>query len=176
MRIIAGDWKGAKLFPVQSNRTRPTTDYLKEVMFSVLFDVEGARVLDLFAGSGALGLEALSRGAAQATFVDMDERAITAIWRNVDKLDCRPRCTVHRKKASSFLAADECTYDLIIMDPPYDRKLVNRTLEQALGRLAAGGRMVVEHGANEPLDECWRATYSKRFGDSQLSIITLEEQ
>ena len=177
MRIIAGDWKGAKLFMAQNNRTRPTTDFLKEVMFSVLYDVEGLQVLDLYAGSGQLALEALSRGAAHATLVDADEKATVAMWRNVDKLQCREQASVHRKKASSFLAACEQQYDLILLDPPYERKQVNKTLAQIMehGRLAPGGRIVVEHSPREPLEPGWHITYQKQYGESMLSIVTLEE-
>ncbi|MCD4828755.1 MAG: 16S rRNA (guanine(966)-N(2))-methyltransferase RsmD [Candidatus Cloacimonetes bacterium] len=178
MRIIAGEWKGAKLFSVQNKRTRPTTDYLKEVIFSVLYDVAEAQVLDLFAGSGGLGLEALSRGARHVTFVDIDEKALTSIHRSIDKIRCSEQCSLFRKKASAFLAANEHTYDLILMDPPYDRRLVNKTLRQVFehGRLAPGGRLLVEHAAAELLDERWAPVYQKRFGDSVISIIKLEEK
>ncbi len=171
MRIIAGEWKGYKLFMVDAPNTRPTTDFLKEVMFSVLFDCTGLRVLDLFAGSGALGLEALSRGAAHATFVDYDERALAAIRRNIEKLDCRDRCTLHRKKASSFLAQGAERYDLILLDPPYEHKLVLPTLEAitAGGCMAPGGRILAEHSAHEPVPDGW--TYQKRFGDSMITIL-----
>src|SRR3954468_5838465 len=101
MRVVAGAYKGRRLHAPRGRRTRPTADRVREALFSILGDVSGLRVLDLFAGSGALGIEALSRGASEAVFVDRDPRAIAAIKRNLDAVGTE--ATVVQGQATAFL-------------------------------------------------------------------------
>ena len=111
-----------RLVAPRGSGTRPTSDMVREALFSMLHDVAGSRVAEYFAGSGALGLEALSRGAARADFCDTSQAAVTAIRQNVEKLGYGDRASVHRGDAVSRLAADARaarTYDLILIDPPY---------------------------------------------------------
>jgi 16S rRNA (guanine966-N2)-methyltransferase len=178
MRIIAGEFKGTTLFPVPGEQTRPTTDFLKEAMFSILADCEVEQVCDLFAGSGALGLEALSRGAGKAVFVDLSQRAIGTIFKNGDKIRCRDRMTIVKQKTSTFLRSQTEPFGLIFMDPPYNKDLINPTVElvYTLGLLCDDGRLVVEHSVREPLLETWTPYIitQKRYGESLLTVLGKE--
>lgn len=118
MRIIAGTHRGHRIEAPPGRGTRPTSDRVRENVFNILGPVDGAEVLDLYAGSGAMGLEALSRGAARAVFVERDAGAVRAIERNLDKL--RLRATVVRRDVVTVLAAETRKYDLVLVDPPYD--------------------------------------------------------
>src|SRR5207253_9003229 len=122
VRIIAGSRRGHRIEAPKGLATRPTSDRVRENAFNLIGPLEGADVLDLFAGSGAMGLEALSRGAASAVFVESDRDAVGAIERNLDKLRL-PGATVLRRSALTALAAEAAAgrrYDLVLLDPPYD--------------------------------------------------------
>ncbi|WP_159982631.1 MULTISPECIES: 16S rRNA (guanine(966)-N(2))-methyltransferase RsmD [unclassified Novosphingobium] len=123
LRIIAGEWRGRKLAAPAGDTTRPTADRTRETLFSMLVSRLGAfedlKVADLFAGSGALGLEALSRGAAHCLFVDQDAAAIRAIRANITALRAQPRCDVRASSVLSLGPAKE-PLDLVLLDPPYD--------------------------------------------------------
>ena len=118
MRVVAGEFKGRRLQAPRGRRTRPTADRVREALFSMLGDVSGARVLDLYAGSGALGIEALSRGAESAVFVERDQQALAAMRRNLEAVGAE--ADVRRQDVSRFLARTEGTFDLVFCDPPYD--------------------------------------------------------
>src|SRR5256885_16377821 len=119
MRVVAGEYRGRRLKAPAGTDTRPTADRVREALFNILGDVSGAVVLDLYAGSGALGIEALSRGAAAATVVDRDERALAAVRADLEALGAVAR--VARSDAIAFLKRqDGAGYDLIFVDPPYD--------------------------------------------------------
>ncbi|MCJ1959529.1 16S rRNA (guanine(966)-N(2))-methyltransferase RsmD [Novosphingobium mangrovi (ex Hu et al. 2023)] len=123
LRIVAGEWRGRKLATPEGDTTRPTADRTRETLFSMLASrlgtFEGLKVADLFAGSGALGLEALSRGAAHCLFVDQDAAAIRAIRRNIANLKAQDRSDVRPVSALSLGTAKEAL-DLVLLDPPYD--------------------------------------------------------
>ena len=122
MRIIAGQWRGRKLVAPQGDTTRPTADRTRETLFSMLVsrlgDFDGLKVADLFAGSGALGLEALSRGAASCIFVEQDPAAIRAVRANIANLQAQAQCDVRASSVLSLGPAKE-PLDLILLDPPY---------------------------------------------------------
>ncbi len=122
MRIVAGEWRGRKLVAPPGELTRPTADRMRETLFNMLTSrlgsFEGLAVADLFAGSGALGLEALSRGAASCFFVEQDAAAVKAIRANIDSLDARAKTTVQQGSVLS-LGAARGAHDLILLDPPY---------------------------------------------------------
>ena len=118
LRVVAGTLGGRRLYTPVGARTRPTADRVREALFSILGPVDGLRVLDLFAGSGALGIEALSRGAASATFVDSSSQAVAAVRRNLEALGVEGE--VGRRDALRWLAGAEGPYDLVFADPPYD--------------------------------------------------------
>jgi len=178
MRVIAGEAKGRRLTGLRSARVRPTTDRVREALFSALgAGVAGARVLDLYAGSGALGIEALSRGAARAVFVDSDPEAVDAIRANLALTGLADRATVVRRPAERFVAtAPGEPFDLVVMDPPYAEGLPT----VVLGALASGGflgpqaRVVLEtRGSLETPAELGglQVVSQRRYGDSALVFL-----
>ena len=179
MRIIAGSRKGARLFAPKGLDTRPTGDRTREAVFNLVGPVDGARVLDLFAGSGAMGLEALSRGAASAVFVERDRAAAQTIERNLEKLDLTG-ATVLREDAVRVLAADRAAgrrYDLVLIDPPY-RMLAGilSTLARHLPPvLEPDGLIVVESDAHDPEPELPLAVRtSRRYGSARITLFEAE--
>jgi 16S rRNA (guanine966-N2)-methyltransferase len=174
MRVIAGRYRGRRLQAPRGAATRPTSDRVREALFSVLGDrVEGGRVLDLFAGSGALGIEALSRGAAHATFVDNAPAALRAIRANLEALDADAevrRADVRRFLGSARAAARQ--YDLVFLDPPY--RLAGRLgseLTPALSAvLAPGAAVVAESDRRAPLELGLPILDERRYGDTLIRI------
>jgi 16S rRNA (guanine966-N2)-methyltransferase len=175
MRIIAGSRKGARILAPKGFDTRPTGDRVREAVFNLVGPVDGADVLDLFAGSGAMGLEALSRGAARVTFVEADRAAAETIVRNLDKLRLES-ATVLREDAGRRLAADAASgrrYDLVLIDPPY------RMLASALPMLAtylpavvaAQGIAVVESAAGEEPELPLPKRTSRRYGSARVTLF-----
>ncbi len=147
MRIITGSARGTKLTTLEGDATRPTTDKVKEALFSMIqFDIEGRAVLDLFAGSGQLGLEALSRGAARGTFIDESRAAVDVIIDNAKKTHLFDRCRVSVSGAVPFLksAAGRETYDIVFLDPPYASGLLKESLALLPSILAPGASVVCE--------------------------------
>lgn len=154
MRIIAGEKRSRKLVAPDGMETRPTADRAKEALFSILMQrLPGARVLDLYAGSGALALEALSRGAASAVLADMSPKACRAIAENIAALDYQDRARLLRcpdTAAMAQLRREGAAFDLIFLDPPYrmDTSRICDALAEAL--LAPGGVLIVEHARETP--------------------------
>jgi 16S rRNA (guanine966-N2)-methyltransferase len=179
LRIIAGRAKGRRLVGPPGLDTRPMMDRVREALFSSLGSaLEGAAVIDLFAGSGSLGLEALSRGAASAVFVERDRRAVAALRANVAAVELGGRVEV--ADCVSFLERDTGCYDLAFVDPPYARSLAS--VEIVLGLLAprlAGGAIVVLHrraGTGEPaLPDGLEVSDRRRYGDAEITRLTKEE-
>jgi 16S rRNA (guanine966-N2)-methyltransferase len=171
VRVVAGEFKGRRLAspPRRSAEVRPTSDRAREALFSILGDVSGARVLDLFAGTGALGIEAVSRGAASAVLVDSDPRLAR---RNVEELGLSERCEVERSDALRYLARAEETFDLILCDPPYALAgRIGPELERLVPpRLAEDGRLVVESPSREPVDLDLSKVAERRFGEALIRI------
>jgi 16S rRNA (guanine966-N2)-methyltransferase len=177
VRIIAGQWRGRPLLAPTGDSTRPTSDRAREGLFSMLASrlgsFEGLRVADLFAGTGALGLEALSRGAAHCTFIERDRAALAAIERNIAKLDAGARSEV-RAGAVERAAAPSAPFDLVLMDPPYGEGLAQAALDRAARDLwiAEGGWISIEKGP-EPLQlpEGVAAEAERRFGKAHLLLL-----
>ncbi|HKD33861.1 MAG TPA: 16S rRNA (guanine(966)-N(2))-methyltransferase RsmD [Gaiellaceae bacterium] len=177
MRIISGSRRGARIFAPKGQETRPTSDRVREAAFNLIGPgyVEGANVLDLFAGSGAMGLEALSRGAAHATFVESDREACRAINRNLDKLGLEG-ATVLCQDALTALRADArggTRYDLVLVDPPYRRfsSLQNALIQHLLEILAPNGLLLVETAAAEEPDLPLAQRTSRRYGAARLTLF-----
>ena len=170
MRVIAGDFKGRRLHSARGTRTRPTADRVREALFSMLGDVSGARVVDLYAGSGALGIEALSRGAESAVFVERDERALSALRRNLDAVAVRAE--VRRQDVLRFLARPEGTFDLVFCDPPYDvAPRVAAPLSEALSALAReNARIVTESDKRNPLLLPYPLVVERAYGNTRIAI------
>lgn len=172
MRIVAGSRKGARIYAPKGRATRPTSDRVREAVFTMLGPVDDAAVLDLFAGSGAMGLEALSRGAAGAVFVESSREAVRAIERNLEKLGLEGARIV-RSDASSFLAAEGGRYDLVFVDPPYEMvESLRMPLAEHLPRLlSAGALLVYESAATVEPDLPLRVRTSRRYGSTRVTIF-----
>ena len=174
MRIVAGRWGGRRLTTPRGTAVRPTADRVREALFSILGDsVEGARELDLFAGSGALGLEALSRGAAEATFVDSSAASVAAVRANLEALGGEGE--VRRADAVRFLRAapgQARHYDLVLLDPPYRLAArLGRELSEALPAVLAHDALVVsESDRRSPLSLDLPVTDERRYGDTLIRI------
>jgi 16S rRNA (guanine966-N2)-methyltransferase len=179
MRIVAGRFGGRRFQAPPGTDTRPTSDRVREALFSALGPLDGERVLDLFAGSGALALEALSRGAAHAVLVEKDARAAAVIRRNLDDLGIGgEEAALRRREALRGLRdAREAgeTYDLVFLDPPYRLAAgLGPELAQALPPvLNPGARVVSESDRRAPLDlQGLSTTFERRYGDTLLRIHT----
>ena len=183
MRVIAGSAGG---IPLHTPRTdlRPTMDVVKGAIFSSLGDlVAGARVLDLFAGSGSLGIEALSRGAAGVTFVESERRAVAAIGKNLEKTRLTgPAATVHEMDVFRFIDrfASTASFEIILADPPYAKAEGERDYAPELlcapmlqHALAPGGIFVLEHlpGAKLKLGSAWECFRQKRYGATEVAFL-----
>lgn len=154
MRIVAGAARGRRLKELPGMDTRPTTDKVKESMFNIIqFDIEGRRVLDLFAGTGQLGCEALSRGAEYVTFVDQSREAVRVVKENAALVADPDRFEVLQRDAVGFVESRPGKYGLILLDPPYRTGLMEKTLEAIAGIdiVAEHGIIVCETGAEEVL-------------------------
>ena len=180
MRIIAGSQKGARIFAPKGKDTRPTADRVREAAFNLLGPgaAEDADVLDLFAGSGAMGLEALSRGAAHATFVESDREACRTINRNLDKLGLEG-ATVLCQDALTALRAEAragTRYDLVLLDPPYKRfsSLQNAMIRHLPEILLPGATLLVETAAEEEPDLPLPKRTSRRYGSARLTLFDAE--
>jgi 16S rRNA (guanine966-N2)-methyltransferase len=175
MRVIAGSRKGHKLAAPHGRDTRPTSDRVRENIFNLVGPVDGARVLDLFAGSGALGIEALSRGAASAVFVEHDADALRTIERNLDHV----RLTGARVVAGDVLwtIAQEATagakYDLVLVDPPYGMltEIQPRLVRHLPPLLAADGLLVVETDARIELELPLPVRTSRKYGHTRVTLF-----
>ncbi len=171
MRIIAGSRKGARISAPKGGDTRPTGDRVREAAFNLIGPVDDAAVLDLFAGSGAMGLEALSRGAASAVLVESDREAVRAIERNVEKLGLT-RVRIDRRDVLQALATDRGTYDLILCDPPYGYAEHERLAPYLAKALAADGLLVYETGAREmPEIQGLHLRTSRTYGSARLTLF-----
>ena len=173
MRIIAGAWRGRPLAAPPGQTTRPTSDRAREGLFSMLASRLGSfkdlQVADLFAGTGALGLEALSRGAATCTFVEKDRLALDTLRRNVARLGAGDRADI-RAQAVEHAALPPC--DLILMDPPYGAGLAQQALDRAAAWLAPGGWLSVElHDEDLSLPAGLEAVAGRRFGKAEIRLL-----
>ncbi|MEL7603293.1 MAG: 16S rRNA (guanine(966)-N(2))-methyltransferase RsmD [Bacillota bacterium] len=178
MRIIAGTAKGREILTPKGRNTRPTLGRVKESLFGILqFSLDGARVLDLYAGSGSLGLEALSRGAAFAVFNDMDRGCCELISKNIDSLGFTGQASVMQMDALSAIArlAGGQAFDIAFLDPPY-RMGAQQAIEELFraGLVAPGGRVIVEHAwedAPHTLGEQMICADVRKYGDTGLSFF-----
>jgi 16S rRNA (guanine966-N2)-methyltransferase len=170
VRVVAGEFKGRRLHAPRGVGTRPTADRVREALFSMLADVTDARVLDLYAGSGALGIEALSRGAAAAVFVERDARALAALERNLDAVGVDAE--VRRQDVLRFLAQPQGAYDLVFCDPPYDdAPRLAAPLTQALpAMLTEDARIVTESDKRNPLILPLPLVVERSYGDTRIAI------
>jgi 16S rRNA (guanine966-N2)-methyltransferase len=184
VRVLAGAFKGRRLVTPRGATTRPTADQVRLALLDALGpSLPAARLLDLFAGAGGVGLEALSRGAAHATFVERDARAVAALAANVRTLDVEDRTRVLRAdvaRALRRLALEGERFDVVFLDPPYDGDLGDETLA-ALGKgavTAPGGRVVAQHFTKRAPARAYgvlAAFRTRRFGETTLTFFRAEE-
>jgi 16S rRNA (guanine966-N2)-methyltransferase len=178
MRIVAGAWRGRALMAPPGQATRPTADRVRQALFDMLLHapwggrdvIEGARVLDGFAGTGAFGLEALSRGAAHATFMEQDRAALAAMRGNVAACRAGDRTTVLAVDVLAAPRGEPC--GMVFLDPPYGRDLVPRAIERlrAMGWVASGTLVVVETARDEVLPELGTLLAERTHGAARVSV------
>ena len=176
MRVITGTARGRKLRELPGMETRPTTGKVKESIFNIIqFDIEGRRVLDLFGGTGQLGIEALSRGAAHCTFVDLRREAAAVIRENLQVTRLADQARVVQGDSLSFLASCREKFDLILLDPPYASGLLEKAVKEAaaIDILTENGIMVCESAADQVLPAL-EAPYEKgreyRYGKIKITL------
>lgn len=172
MRIVAGEWRGRRIRAPADDRVRPTADRVREAWMSIVNPyLLGARVLDLFAGSGALGLEALSRGAGSADFVELSAKSLRTLRENIETLEAGDRTTVHRGDAVEFAATlDADRYDVAFADPPYGQGFAARIAERWLA-VPFAAVLGVEHSIR---DEMPPGADTRRYGTTAITFYRLD--
>ena len=173
IRVCAGIYKSRRL-DCPDKGVRPTTDKVKEAIFSTLSaDIPGAYVLDLFSGSGSLGIEALSRGAKQVTFVDKSAASIRCIEKNISRLGADMDTTIIKSDVLTFVQHCAGTFDLIFMDPPYNKGLASKSAPHVYNLLKIGGILTIEHTPDEMIDiRPWK---TRTYGDTMITYIIRSE-
>jgi 16S rRNA (guanine(966)-N(2))-methyltransferase RsmD len=179
MRIIAGLYKGRSLLSVKDPSVRPATDRVKGSIFNMLqnrLNLRGASVLDLFAGTGSLGFESLSRGAASVVFVELGGPAAAVIRENMKKLNCTEACDIMHVNALDYISRCAATYDLIFADPPYAFSSTDKLpwLMFSRGLVREGGILIIEHThkTSFPEDPLYVRNVHKKFGATEISFFT----
>nr|WP_319487491.1 16S rRNA (guanine(966)-N(2))-methyltransferase RsmD [uncultured Caproiciproducens sp.] len=154
MRVITGSARGMRLTTLEGDSVRPTPDRVKEALFSAIqFQIEGRRVLDLFAGSGQLGIEALSRGAKQAVFVDASKNSISVVQKNLEHTGLVGNAVIKTMDFAAFLLQNRETFDLAFLDPPYRTGLLQRALPMTAEIMNKGGTIICENPRDEDMPE-----------------------
>ena len=176
MRVIAGTARSVPLKTLEGLSTRPTTDRVKTSLFNIIqFEIEGREALDLFAGSGALGIEALSRGAKNAVFVDQNPEAVRVIRENLTKTKLLSNAEIVRSEALSYLRNCQKRFDLIFLDPPYAENLLENALNciSEIDILKSGGIIICERPSEKP--RCWEFPGLTQSGDYRYgkTVISL---
>ena len=168
MRVVAGELRGRRIESPEGKATRPTTDMAREAIFNSLgshYDLTGARIVDCFAGTGALGIEALSRGAGHVTFIERDKRALEVLTTNIESLGLADRSTVIRGDAMQHVA--QCAdATLVLADPPYEFTQWTEFLA-----LVPGNLVVAEAAAPVPAPVGWEAVREKRYGRTHVTFL-----
>jgi len=171
MRVVAGEYRGRRLQAPRGTSVRPTSDRVREALFSILGDIEGLRVLDLFAGSGALAIEALSRGAASATLVENDRAALDAIRANLAPLE-GANADVVRADALAWLGGRRGPFDLVFADPPYSSagKLAGPLSQKLPAALSPNALIVSESDKRDPLTLAFPLEDERTYGHTRIAI------
>jgi 16S rRNA (guanine966-N2)-methyltransferase len=171
LRVVAGEFRGRRLRAPRGTATRPTSDRVREALFSILGDVSGLRVLDLYAGSGALAIEALSRGAASAVLVESDRRALDAIRANLEPL-AGVEARVERRDALAWLRASSERFDLVLLDPPYSSapKLAGELSQALPAVLSENARIVSESDKRHPMTLDLPLEDERVYGHTRIAI------
>jgi 16S rRNA (guanine966-N2)-methyltransferase len=181
LRIIGGELRGRKLVTVSGRQTRPTADRVRESIFNILGEsVRNALVLDLFAGTGAMGIEALSRGAESVLFADNDKRALTALEKNVKLCSFESRAKIIKwniLKNLNITSSFQQAYNLVFIDPPYNKNLIQPTLSNLDKSqcIENGARVAIEHSPHEPIaeqDQRFKISDQRRYGKTLVSFLS----
>jgi len=184
MRVIGGIARSRHLRTLRGKRIRPTADRVREALFNILGErISGIRFLDLFAGSGSVGIEALSRGAARVVFVEQDPRAIRVLRQNLQSLGWEEKALIypqHVFQALEIISRQEEKFEVVFADPPYHRRWPQRLLEKMGEKilLVSGGWLIIEHHVKENLSSRegeWWQIRTERYGDTMLSFYTRKE-
>lgn len=178
MRIISGSARGRRLQTLAGNDVRPTTDKVKEAIFSAIqFDIEGRRFLDLFAGSGQMGLEALSRGAVSAVFVDSANESVKVLKENVTVTGFSENSKIYRADALTFLATSNETFDIAYLDPPYGGELLVKALNGVCKKMSDYGIIICEHPPEVTLpDTVGDFTVFKRYRYGKINVTNYKKE
>jgi len=173
VRICGGRYRSIRL-ACPASQVRPTTDRVKEAIFSTIVHyLNDSNVLDLFAGSGSLGIESLSRGAAQVTFVDKNRECINVIKQNLRSINVQQLAVIVHTEARAYINTCKTSFDLIFMDPPYDKNLASELAPHVYNLLNPGGILVVEHSIKEAIPlTAWKF---KKYGDTEISYYLRSE-
>ncbi len=179
MRVIAGDKKGRRLVTPSGLETRPTSDKVKEALFSIIqFDLDGALFLDLFSGSGQIGIEALSRGAQKAVFVDMGRQACDCIKKNVIAVEYLRHAEIINANAEDYLSRCPHKFDIVFMDPPYMQGLVEKVFEKTTSVCKDSAIIICEVSAGQKLfEECNGFCLGRRYryGKTELAVYRKQD-
>lgn len=180
MRVITGTAKGRKLDTLSGTDVRPTTDMVKEAVFSAIqFDIEGRAFLDLFAGSGQMGIEALSRGAERATFIDANPDAVSVIKSNLAKTDFTDKSQVFRSDYFSFIASTNDRFDIAFIDPPYRLELLEKALTSVCSVMKPHGIIICEHPTDVEAPDIiqgFSLKKQKKYGKILISIYRKDSE
>lgn len=173
MKVITGSLRGRNLDTLGGDDvTRPTTQSTKEALFSsIQFEIEGRRVLDLFAGSGQLGIEAVSRGARHCTFVESNKNAYKIVQRNIEKCNIEDKCRLVLGEAKSFLMKKDC-FDIAFVDPPYHKGIIEECLPPLTKMMSDDGVIVCESAKDETMPQevnSWCIAREKHYGKTKLT-------
>lgn len=175
MRVVSGTARGCKLQPVPGMNTRPTTDRVKENVFNLIQDhVRGTEVLDLFAGTGQLGIEALSRGAQHCDFVEHSKAAFGIVSKNVESARVKDKSALHRTEAADFVSrAGRQKYDLIFLDPPYGGEILENALKliERFDILSVNGIIICESAVEDRFAHGFEAVRERRYGATLITVL-----
>ena len=181
MRIVAGEFRGRRLKSPTWEGLRPTSDRLRETLFNVLAPrIRGARMLDGYAGTGAVGIEALSRGAVEVVFVERDRRAVALIEANLARCGLRDRHAIIRSDLATVTGlARVAPFDLVFLDPPYGRATLDEALDAAVALMAPDTLLIIEHARRDEAPASYRSlqrTRTLRSGDSALAFYRVADE
>lgn len=180
MRVITGSQKGKRLVTLDGTDVRPTSEKVKEALFSAIqFDIEGRRVLDLFAGSGQLGIEALSRGAEGAVFVDNSPASVKVVRKNIETCGLEDVSKVVQLDFASFCAMSRDTFDIVFLDPPYNAGILPSAIKAVLPLMSDYGFIICEHPPEVELEQSiggFSVSRSYRYGKIMVTVYRKGEQ
>lgn len=175
MRVITGSARGRKLITLEGAEVRPTTDKVKEAIFSAIqFDIEGRTFLDLFAGSGQMGIEALSRGAQSAIFVDSSRKAVEVVRKNLNNVGFYEKARVVHADSLSFIETIAEPFDIVFLDPPYGKGLLQEALPKITEKIKKTGLIIAENSENEDILQNYgefMLDRQKHYGKIKVSIF-----